>query len=87
MALQKTSTAGTLPLDVLPLILEHLTDRRDLCTCALLSRGFNHAATPLLYRTLDVRVVTRGRLQVSVSDVQVVKETVRRTRRILYGLD
>ncbi|KAI0800281.1 hypothetical protein C8Q74DRAFT_1191039 [Fomes fomentarius] len=49
-------TADALPLDVLPLILEHLSDRKDLCTCALLSKDFHNAATPLLYRTLDVRV-------------------------------
>ncbi|KAI0753357.1 hypothetical protein C8Q80DRAFT_1217526 [Daedaleopsis nitida] len=55
---RETSASDALPLDVLPLILEHLSDRRDLCTCAQLSRSFHDAATPLLYRTLDVRVVT-----------------------------
>ncbi|KAH9896408.1 uncharacterized protein BXZ73DRAFT_95219 [Epithele typhae] len=52
------SAAAALPLDVLPLILEHLADRRDLCTCAQLSKVFHYAATPLLYRTLDVRITT-----------------------------
>ncbi|RPD57433.1 hypothetical protein L227DRAFT_578036 [Lentinus tigrinus ALCF2SS1-6] len=66
MTSQKTSTAGALPLDVLPLILEHLSDRRDLCTCAQLSKAFHHAATPLLYRILDVRVVTKRRLQTAI---------------------
>ena len=60
------SAADALPLDVLPLILEHLHDRRDLCTCAQLSRAFHHAATPLLYRTLDVRVVSRDRRKLQV---------------------
>ncbi|KAI0366753.1 hypothetical protein BV20DRAFT_1001875 [Pilatotrama ljubarskyi] len=55
MALPKHSIAEWLPLDVLPLILEHL-DRRDLRTSAQISKAFHHAATPLLYRTLDVRV-------------------------------
>lgn len=58
-------TAEALPLDVLPLILEHLSDRKDLCTCALLSKDFHNAATPLLYRTLDVRVVTHRKRPVS----------------------
>ncbi|KAI0712786.1 hypothetical protein C8T65DRAFT_574448 [Cerioporus squamosus] len=66
MSAQKTGAAGTLPLDVLPLILEHLSDRRELCTCAQLSKAFHHAATPLLYRTLDVRVVTKRKLQTAI---------------------
>ena len=60
-----TVATEALPLDVLPLILEHLSDRRDLCTCAQLSKAFHNAATPLLYRTLDVRVVTHDNSQVS----------------------
>ncbi|TFK83277.1 hypothetical protein K466DRAFT_498786 [Polyporus arcularius HHB13444] len=66
MSSQKMGTTGALPLDVLPLILEHLSDRRELCTCAQLSKAFHHAATPLLYRTLDVRVVTKRRLQTAI---------------------
>ncbi|KAI0764407.1 hypothetical protein BD413DRAFT_482654 [Trametes elegans] len=62
MALPKCSVVDYLPLDVLPLILEHLTDRRDLRTCAQLSKAFHHAATPLLYRTLDVRI-TANKMQ------------------------
>ncbi|CDO72587.1 hypothetical protein BN946_scf184985.g6 [Trametes cinnabarina] len=57
--------ADFLPLDVLPLILENL-HRRDLHTCAQLSKAFHHAATPLLYRTLDVRVTTDKRFRKSV---------------------
>ena len=45
-----------IPLDVLPLILEHLVDRRDLRICAQLHSTFHDAATPILYRTLDSRV-------------------------------
>ena len=63
-----THSAEALPLDVLPLILAHLSDRRDLCTCALLSKAFHNAATPLLYRTLDVRVVKHRRLPVSCAE-------------------
>ncbi|KAI0698320.1 hypothetical protein C8T65DRAFT_660923 [Cerioporus squamosus] len=44
----------------------HLSDRRELCTCAQLSKAFHHAATPLLYRTLDVRVVTKRKLQTAI---------------------
>ncbi|OCH93519.1 hypothetical protein OBBRIDRAFT_790230 [Obba rivulosa] len=46
-----------IPLDILPLILEHLSDRRDLHNCARLCKSFNRAATPILYRTLDSRIV------------------------------
>ncbi|KAI0330444.1 hypothetical protein GY45DRAFT_1353997 [Cubamyces sp. BRFM 1775] len=65
MALPGPNVAAVdcLPLDVLPLILEHLTDRRDLHTCAQLSKAFHNAATPLLYRTLDVRVTTYNKMQ------------------------
>ncbi|TFY60741.1 hypothetical protein EVG20_g7312 [Dentipellis fragilis] len=45
----------TVPTDILYLLLEYLTDRRDLHSAALTSRSFNRAATPLLYRTLDTR--------------------------------
>lgn len=50
------------PADIIPPILELLTDRRDLNHCTLVSRTFNDAATPLLYRTLDsrIRVVVRA---------------------------
>ena len=65
-----TSAANALPLDVLPIILEYLIDRRDLCTCAQLSKAFHHAATPLLYRQRDVRVVRKSRLPVSSLDFQ-----------------
>ena len=47
------STANFVPTDIFYLILEHITDRRDLYAAALTSRDFNRAATPLLYRTLD----------------------------------
>ena len=60
-----SSAAEALPLDLLPMILGHLTDRQDLCTCALLSKAFHHAATPLLYRTLDVRMISTNKSQVS----------------------
>lgn len=47
------SSTNFIPTDIFYLILEHLTDRRDLYAAALTSRDFNRAATPLLYRTLD----------------------------------
>ncbi|EPS92693.1 hypothetical protein FOMPIDRAFT_1056638, partial [Fomitopsis schrenkii] len=46
-----------IPLDVLPLIFEHLVDQRDLRVCAQLHSTFHDAATPILYRTLDSRVI------------------------------
>ncbi|KAJ7647776.1 hypothetical protein FB45DRAFT_208631 [Roridomyces roridus] len=48
-----------LPLDLLYPILE-LADRHDWNSCALVSKSFNHAATPLLYSTLDSRVVSKS---------------------------
>ncbi|KAI0669401.1 hypothetical protein C8Q78DRAFT_977327 [Trametes maxima] len=63
MALAILGVSDCLPLDVLPLILEHLTDRRDLHTCAQISKAFNHATTPLLYRTLDVRLTAYNTMQ------------------------
>ncbi|TFY78476.1 hypothetical protein EWM64_g5534 [Hericium alpestre] len=49
----------TVPTDILHLLLEYLTDRRDLHSAALTSRCFNHVATPLLYRTLDSNTRTK----------------------------
>ncbi len=48
-----------IPNDIFYLVLEHLTDRRDLYAAALISRDFNRAATPLLYRTLDTDTPAR----------------------------
>jgi hypothetical protein len=47
------SSINFVPTDIFYIVLEHLTDRRDLYAAALTSRDFNRAATPLLYRTLD----------------------------------
>lgn len=41
-------------LDIIALIVEHLRDRRDLYSCALVNRTFHCAVTPRLYRVLDV---------------------------------
>ena len=41
---------SSLPLDLLPTILAHLSKRQDLRACALISRTWNRTATPLLYR-------------------------------------
>ncbi|KAJ7188834.1 hypothetical protein C8R46DRAFT_1055888 [Mycena filopes] len=48
-----------LPLDLLRPILEHLTDRHDLSSCASVNITFNRAATPLLYSVLDSRAVPK----------------------------
>ena len=48
-----------LPLDILPPILAQLTDRRDWHACTVVSRSFNRAATPFLYRTLDSRIISK----------------------------
>lgn len=45
-----------IPLDLLPLILENLTSKRDLYHCALVDHAFHATAIPILYRTLDVQV-------------------------------
>ena len=48
-----------LPLDILPPIIGQLTDRKDWHACALVSKAFNRIATPLLYRTLDSRIISK----------------------------
>ncbi|KAG1723125.1 uncharacterized protein EDB91DRAFT_183771 [Suillus paluster] len=50
------STLENVPVDLLQPILIHLPDRRHLSAAALVSRAFNRAATPLLYRRLDSQV-------------------------------
>ncbi|KAI0067612.1 hypothetical protein BV25DRAFT_1846723 [Artomyces pyxidatus] len=49
----------TVPSDILYIVLEQLTDRRDWHAAALASWSFNRAATPLLYRTIDTDTRTR----------------------------
>ncbi|KAI0343546.1 hypothetical protein BDW22DRAFT_1183451 [Trametopsis cervina] len=44
------------PFDLIPLVLEHVTDKRDLCNCALVDRAFHTAVTPFLYQTLDTKI-------------------------------
>ncbi|KAL0955714.1 hypothetical protein HGRIS_001934 [Hohenbuehelia grisea] len=51
-----------LPFDLLPPILARLADRRDWHACALVSKTFNRVATPLLYRKLDSRVLSKSTL-------------------------
>ena len=50
------SSRPELPLDILPPILAQLSGPRDWHACALVSKVFNRAATPLLYRTLNSRM-------------------------------
>ena len=45
------------PEDLLAPIFEQLQDQRDLYACSLVSRTFNRAVTPILYRSWDTRVV------------------------------
>ncbi|KAG5646222.1 hypothetical protein DXG03_004048 [Asterophora parasitica] len=49
-----------LPADILPPILAQLSDRADWHSCALVSKVFNRVATPLLYRTLDSRIISKS---------------------------
>ncbi|KAJ4487186.1 hypothetical protein C8J55DRAFT_424180, partial [Lentinula edodes] len=46
-----------LPFDLIQPIIEYLTDRTDWNSCCLVSKSFNKVATPLLYRTLDSRII------------------------------
>ncbi|KAJ3923784.1 hypothetical protein F5877DRAFT_87283 [Lentinula edodes] len=46
-----------LPFDLIHPIIEYLTDRTDWKSCCLVSKSFNKVATPLLYRTLDSRII------------------------------
>jgi hypothetical protein len=48
-----------LPLDILYPILEHLNDAKDWCVCAVVNKTFNKGATPLLYRSLDTRIISK----------------------------
>ncbi|KAF8817512.1 hypothetical protein BYT27DRAFT_7199043 [Phlegmacium glaucopus] len=48
-----------LPFDVLPPMLSQLTDRRDWHACTLVNKSFCRVATPLLYRTLDSRIISK----------------------------
>ncbi|KAI0300463.1 hypothetical protein B0F90DRAFT_1810362 [Multifurca ochricompacta] len=59
----------SIPTDIFYSVLGHLTDRRDLYAAALTNSTFNHAATPLLYRTLDTDTRTRLWDHKSGSDV------------------
>ena len=45
------------PEDLLAPIFEQLQDQRTLYACSLVSRTFNRAVTPILYRSWDTRVV------------------------------
>ena len=74
--------ALVVPLDIILPIVELLTDRRDLNRCALVSRAFNGAATPHLYRTLDSRIrSTVSTCQVFVEVVIELRERERRGQR------
>ena len=48
-----------LPFDVLPPVLAQLSDSRDWHACALVNKTFCRVATPLLYRTLDSRIISK----------------------------
>ena len=44
----------TLPVDLVKPILEHLSNRGDLCRCVLVNQAFHVAAVALLYRNIEV---------------------------------
>lgn len=58
----RLSVASRLPADLYPLILAFLADCADLHAAALVSRAFCRAATPLLYETLDSRLIQTNRV-------------------------
>jgi len=49
-----------LPFDILPPVLSQLSDNRDWHACALVNKTFHRVATPLLYRTLDSRIISKA---------------------------
>ncbi|KAH8827878.1 hypothetical protein DL96DRAFT_1709196 [Flagelloscypha sp. PMI_526] len=49
----------TLPIEIFSLIIEQLHERADYYTSALVSKEFNRAATPLLYRSLDSNISSK----------------------------
>lgn len=49
-----------LPFDVLAPVLSQLSDSRDWHACALVNKTFCRVATPLLYRTLDSRIISKA---------------------------
>ncbi|KAF6746784.1 hypothetical protein DFP72DRAFT_1035377 [Ephemerocybe angulata] len=51
-----------LPLDILSPILESVNDSRYWCVCALVNKTFNRAVTPLLYRNLDPKIISKDRV-------------------------
>ncbi|KAJ3998718.1 hypothetical protein F5050DRAFT_1566525 [Lentinula boryana] len=53
--------AQDLPFDLIQPILEHLTDRTDWNSCCLVSKSFNKVSIPLLYQTLDSRIITQSK--------------------------
>jgi hypothetical protein len=52
-----TQISERVPEDLLTPIFEQLQDQRDLYACSLVSRTFNRAVTPILYRSWDTRVL------------------------------
>jgi hypothetical protein len=62
-------TYQTLPLDLLSPILSELADPKDWHACALVSKAFNKAATPLLYRKLDSRIISTVSTKLAAPEV------------------
>lgn len=88
---------SSLPLDLLPTILHHLPNRRDLRACTLVSRTWNRTATPILYRWIrmfgkDLNILpdlfsllaTTPRLaeMVKVLEVRVYKKSYKLVERV-----
>lgn len=50
-----------IPMDILPFIVGHLDDRRDLFNATLVNKSFYQATIPLLYEELDSRLISSSK--------------------------
>lgn len=74
-----------LPFDVLNPVLSQLSDNRDWHACALVNKTFCRVATPLLYRTLDSRIISKASLWLRESSFHFLTNyTDSRTSSIVY---
>ena len=69
------SVLRSLPLDVLPSILDHLTAQSDLAAAARVSRVFNTHATPFIYRSVSLLPWNKStRDQVAHRDINLIAD-------------
>ncbi|KAH9485727.1 hypothetical protein JR316_0002642 [Psilocybe cubensis] len=71
-----------LPVDILPPILSHLAERKDWHACTLVSKTFCRVATPLLYSTLDSRIISKTLLHHPCTTLLRRPELARYVRRV-----